>query len=159
MKVSEIPTSFVRISSTQWSDPFSFKMYFIDPTDSTALVSRDWNQKEHDDAARVETNKQQNTVVLSNVTKDAIQLLIDGIGPATKIDDPNNPGTKIPNPALTPGPTSLNAIIADTKANINANPSAYITFLARALRRVDKAVIADNKLRQGLVADANIGTE
>lgn len=153
MKISEIPASFIKVSDTQWNDQHGRMMYFVDPINPTLLVWRPWSQEEVAAVDSIVAIKEANRVTLNTATVNSIQKLIDDIGPSAKL--PN--GTA--NPALVPGTASLNAIIADTRANINANPSAYITQLAKSIKTTEKALIALLKVTQGLTNDTNIGSE
>lgn len=154
MKVSEIPSYFIKKSSTQWSDPTTNQMFFVDPTNPELLVQRLWTPDELSDYNAAKSVELSNTLVLNNVSKTSIQTLIDDIGPSKYLPD-----GVTPNPLLIAGATSLNAIIADTKANINANPYLYITFLAKAIKRADKALIASIKLQQQVVSDTSTGSD
>lgn len=153
MLIAEIPSTFMKVSATQWSDPVSRTMYFVDPTDPLGLVSRTWNQTELDAYLSAVSVTENNLKTLSTTAKTSIQSLTNDIGLHFK-----NPDGTV-NASLVAGATSLNAIIKDTKANINANPAAYITYLAQALKRTNKALIAQLKVSQGVLDSASVGAD
>ena len=132
-------------------------------TDPPTIISREYtedekaqNQCDLEDAllaAQRALNISSNRNSLNLFAENKVKNLIEDIGPAKTL--PNGS----PNPALIPGPTSFNAILADTKANINANPTPYINFLARSLKTTDKTLLAIIKLLRNMVDDVNLGAE
>lgn len=146
MLVSDIPKTATVVTSGQiWSDAQSQTKYYVDPSDATLCSSRAWTAAEASAYYQSLASQQTNKATLTQNLSDAITTLIADIGVAST------------DPTFVAGATSLNAILGDTNANINASPAKYITQLARIEKHLAKAVIAMAKIDLNQISDANTG--
>ena len=141
MLMTELPGTAVSTAPGEWSDPMSREKYFVDPHDPTLLVRRAWTPAELAAEHQQEENRSTNRDSLTAALKDSIQQLRDAIGPSDAVA----------------GTETLNAIAADTNANIRADPSRYVKTLARTLRRTNRALIALAKIQLDQLDDTNLG--